>query len=138
MSQYSIMIVLVLGTSIWAAIDASKIGAGKVASNNWSVNTSPVQWFFLCVLLWIVFFPLYLVKRSGIRKAVIASQGTRQPGSVLPAAGWYADESGVNSKADELVKLDALRQSGVLSQAEFDAEKAKVLGAPLSPPTHPA
>jgi hypothetical protein len=55
---------------------------------------------------------------------------------VLPAAGWYADGSGVNSKADELVKLDALRQSGVLSQAEFDAEKAKVLGAPF-PPVQP-
>jgi hypothetical protein len=29
--------------------------------------------------------------------------------------------------ADELTKLDALRQSGVLSQEEFDAEKAKLL-----------
>jgi hypothetical protein len=28
------------------------------------------------------------------------------------------------SKADELAKLDALRKSGVLTQEEFDAEKA--------------
>jgi hypothetical protein len=42
------------------------------------------------------------------------------------------------SKADELVKLDALRQSGVLSEAEFDVEKAKLLGAPLPPRTHSA
>jgi len=114
-SQFSIVILLVLGTSIWAAVDASSIGAGKVASDRWTVNTSPGQWFFLCLLVWIVFFPLYLVKRSGIRGAVAASQGTRQLAS------------GVNSKADELAKLDALRQSGVLSQAEFDAEKAKLL-----------
>ena len=37
------------------------------------------------------------------------------------------------SKADELAKLDALRQSGVLSQEEFDAEKAKLLGVTLPP-----
>jgi hypothetical protein len=42
------------------------------------------------------------------------------------------------SKADELVKLDALRLSGVLSQAEFDAEKARLLGPRLAPLLHPA
>ena len=36
------------------------------------------------------------------------------------------------STADELVKLDALRQSGVLSQEEFNAEKAKLLAGILS------
>jgi hypothetical protein len=39
--------------------------------------------------------------------------------------------SSVASKADELVKLDTLRQSGVLSEEEFAAEKSKLLGAPL-------
>jgi hypothetical protein len=66
----------------------------------------------------------------------------------LPPQAWYANPttqgqqqfgqatgSANISKADELVKLDALRQSGVLTQEEFDAEKAKLLGAPLSPPT---
>jgi hypothetical protein len=41
------------------------------------------------------------------------------------------------SKADELAKLDALRQSGVLTQAEFEREKARVLGA-ASSTTRPA
>ena len=37
------------------------------------------------------------------------------------------------STADELAKLDALRKSGVLTQGEFDAEKAKLLaGVPSS------
>src|ERR1039458_2856040 len=35
------------------------------------------------------------------------------------------------SIADELAKLDALRQSGVLTQEEFDAEKAKLLAGIL-------
>ncbi|MHB1510790.1 MAG: SHOCT domain-containing protein [Acidimicrobiales bacterium] len=38
------------------------------------------------------------------------------------------------SKADELAKLDALRQSGVLTQEEFDAEKAELLGRFVAPP----
>jgi hypothetical protein len=42
---------------------------------------------------------------------------------------------GSASRIDDLVKLDALRQSGALTQEEFNAEKAKLLGAPLSPPT---
>ena len=33
------------------------------------------------------------------------------------------------SDPDELVRLDALRQSGALSPDEFDAERAKLLGA---------
>jgi hypothetical protein len=42
------------------------------------------------------------------------------------------------SKADELAKFEALRKEGVLTQEEFDAEKAKLLsgnetGAPLPP-----
>jgi hypothetical protein len=32
------------------------------------------------------------------------------------------------SRADELVKLDVLRKSGVLTGKESDAEKAKLLG----------
>ena len=44
------------------------------------------------------------------------------------------------SKADELFKLDALRKSGVLTQEEFDAEKANLLGgaAPLVEPGSPS
>jgi hypothetical protein len=37
------------------------------------------------------------------------------------------------SKADELVKLDALRQSGVLTQVEFDAKRAHLLGRAPGP-----
>ena len=40
------------------------------------------------------------------------------------------------STADDLAKLDALRQQGVLSEAEFAAAKARLLG-PLTPSTLP-
>jgi hypothetical protein len=55
-----------------------------------------------------------------------------------PPVYWQATASGIPSKADELMKFDALRQSGVLSQEEFDAEKAKLLAAsPANPPASP-
>jgi hypothetical protein len=38
-------------------------------------------------------------------------------------------EGGGMTRADELAKLDALRQSGALTQAEFQAEKARLLAA---------
>src|ERR1035438_3717104 len=37
------------------------------------------------------------------------------------------------SIADELAKFDALRQSGVLTQEEFDAEKARLLAEAVNP-----
>ena len=36
----------------------------------------------------------------------------------------------MTSTADELAKLDALRQSGVITDAEFAGEKARLLGPP--------
>ena len=42
-------------------------------------------------------------------------------------------ERRVMSRADELVKLDALRQSGALTQEEFDREKARLLAEPMNP-----
>ncbi len=38
------------------------------------------------------------------------------------------------SLADELAKLDELRQRGALSEAEFERAKARLLDGPASPP----
>jgi len=52
----------------------------------------------------------------------------RCPGCRLDASPDRFERKGM-STADELAKLDALRQSGVLTQEEFDAEKAELLVA---------
>jgi hypothetical protein len=154
----AIVFLLILGTSIWAGFDSASIGRDKNAKG---MNaTSPFGWFLGCLLLWIIIFPVYLSKRSSLKAAASAASDasvsaptavSQTAQSPLPPTGWYtsspvqaqqpAEEStgsGFTSKADELVKLDALRQSGVLSQAEFDVEKAKLLGPRLAPPLHPA
>jgi hypothetical protein len=139
----AMIIVIVFGSSIWVAFDAASIGAGKR-----SRTTGPVGWFLFCLLLWIIGFPVYLAKRSEIKAAAVASNvsvstpvnaGQVAQNSVASPPGWYPQiaqsqqrvvedtASDVTSKADELVKFDALRQSEVLTQEEFNGEKAKLL-----------
>jgi hypothetical protein len=154
MSVVALLYLVVIGTSIWVAVDASSIGARSGLVKGFA-GMGPAGWFFCCLLLWIVGFPLYLAKRSEIRAAAVASRVAAGSGSQLPnnpiapsrspnsivegqQVYWEGTASSVASKADELTKLDALRQSGVLSQEEFDAEKAKLLAAPSQPPVHPA
>lgn len=158
MAGVAVIWLVIIGTSIWVAIDASNIGARKGLVKG-VANMGPAGWFFCSLLIWIVGFPVYLAKRSEIKAAVAASNiptsapipVTQTSQNPSPPPGWYPSPplqaqhpteegtgSGFTSKADELVKLDSLRQSGVLSQGEFDAEKAKLLGAPLPPPIRPA
>ena len=54
----------------------------------------------------------------------VAQQRLRAASVSAPATAPQASKS----VADELTKLAALRDKGVLSQAEFDAQKAKLLG----------
>jgi hypothetical protein len=153
--MFGLVFLVVIGTSIWVAIDASHIGARKGLIKG-SGNMGPAGWFVCCLLIWIIGFPVYLAKRSEIKAAAAASNvsvptpvsaGHVAQNSVASPPGWYPQiaqsqqrlvedtASSVASKADELVKLDALRKSGILTEQEFDAEKARLLGAPL-PPAH--
>ena len=55
------------------------------------------------------------------------------PGTMIPGATGISPGSGVPAPAapdpiDQLEKLNELRKSGALTQAEFDAQKAKILG----------
>ncbi len=75
------------------------------------------------------------------RTAVIAGTATAVTGAIRrrhhnhnhaepePAA---APEAG-DDRLDRLERLGELRKSGVLSDAEFDAEKAEILGRPKEP-----
>ena len=54
--------------------------------------------------------------------------------SRLLSMGRLREAGETMSIADELAKPDALRQSSVLTQAEFDAEKAKLIRGIVVPP----
>lgn len=58
-----LLTLIVLGTSIWVLVDAITIGVKKGQIKGFT-DAGPVGWFGLCLLLWIVGFPLYLAKRG--------------------------------------------------------------------------
>jgi len=90
----ALMAILVVGSSIWVGIDAWSIGARKGLVPG-IVDLGHVGWFFACLGIWVLAFPLYLANRGDIIKAVKAEAATsqtsgasRHPGSVasLPAS----------------------------------------------------
>ncbi len=73
---------LVLGTSIWVLIDSLALqGRGARMMH-------PGWWFLWCLLLWIVFFPLYLMSRGNfLRQAELKKRGTLAARITCPECG---------------------------------------------------
>jgi hypothetical protein len=57
LAHINVTFFMVLGTSLWAAIDSSKIGLRRYKSG---ISYGPVVLFIACAFLWIVGFPWYL------------------------------------------------------------------------------
>jgi hypothetical protein len=77
-----------------------------------------VVWTF--VLFWIPFFGamIYIIARSKVPMDEVAAGAPSAQPQAAPASP---------SSADEIAKLAALRDSGAITPAEFDAAKAKAL-----------
>ncbi len=54
---------LLTSLSIWIFFDATKIGVKKGQVSG-IADMSPIGWLLGCLVLWIIVFPLYLIKRS--------------------------------------------------------------------------
>lgn len=65
--------IMVISTSIWVWIDASKIGARKGLVKGLT-NMGPFGWFICSLLIWIITFPIYLIKRESIKAAAMAAK----------------------------------------------------------------
>jgi len=61
----SIMWAIVIGSSVWVAYDSQ---SNKITVDNkpYSLNNGALAWFLSCILLWIIIFPYYLVKRPKV------------------------------------------------------------------------
>jgi len=75
MSIGFLVLLVVVGTTIWVGVDASRRewGEGKTGTAGWVVG---------CVLLWIVCFPIYLAKRRDAPLKENASSPVRPAGFV--------------------------------------------------------
>jgi type VI protein secretion system component VasK len=84
-------------------------------------------WFLFVLFIPVIGVLVYLIARGGKMSERAAQQAQQQDAEarsyIQEAAGSPA------SSADQLAKLADLRDRGVISAAEFDREKAKVLAA---------
>jgi len=71
-----VMVLIVIGTSIWVLVDAKKIGVKKGQVKGLA-NLSPWEWFFACLGLWIISFPVYLAMRPQFK--TINAAATQPP-----------------------------------------------------------
>jgi hypothetical protein len=59
--------IVVIASSSWVLVDARSIGVQKGQIRG-IANMGPVGWFFACLLLWIIGFPMYLAKRPEYKR----------------------------------------------------------------------
>jgi Short C-terminal domain len=109
----------VVGSSIWVAKDAK---ANRITLNTepYSANNGAAAWFFSCLLLWIASFPYYLIRRSAVLRQ--RRNASSAPGPTTNNVVALADAE------EELRKLARLKQDGIITEADFDQKKKKVLG----------
>lgn len=139
-----IVLLVVIGTSIWVLIDAQSIGVRKGLVTG-VADMGPVGWFIACLGIWILAFPFYLAKRDEFKQANLqdpqAGRSVERPvqaarvvggraavARAIPMAETTGGGSGGASIAEEIGKLGALRDKGYLSEEEFQSQKQRILG----------
>jgi 8-oxo-dGTP pyrophosphatase MutT (NUDIX family) len=73
---------LIIGSSIWVVVDAKSIGVKRGQIKGLG-NMGPWGWFFACLLLWILGFPLYLTKRNQFKRINSAVSQYSHAGGVV-------------------------------------------------------
>lgn len=106
---------LVVSTSIWVGVDAKANRVHQLGQKEFT-NQDPWIWGIACILFWIIFFPLYLM----VRASCLSRNQSSLPQTVPATA----------TNADELLKFKQLLDAGAITQEEFDASKARILGTP--------
>lgn len=92
-----ITVATIVATAVLAAVEASKVG---MATNRAEGTYSPVAWFFILALLWIVGYPLYLFKRRryGLKNLLAAGVAV----ALVFVASTAIMGAAIDAKKDEL------------------------------------
>ena len=81
-------------------------------------------WVFFIIILPFLGVLIYLIARGGKMHERAAEQAVQQQKAF---DAYVKKTAGSGSTADDLAKLADLKQQGVISDAEFEAQKAKIL-----------
>ncbi len=65
--MFIIVLLIVLATSVWAAVDAGNLVRSGVPKKE--LGGGPAVVFFSCLVVWIIAFPYYLAKRSAAKRS---------------------------------------------------------------------
>lgn len=117
--MFGLLLIIVIGTSIWVYTDAKSIGVKKGQLKG-VCDMGPTGWFFACLGIWIIGFPMYLANRSELKR--INGKGS------LPVASPVSSSPQESPDFEtQLMKLARLKDSGVISEEEFNAKKKAIL-----------
>ena len=72
---YASLIVIAL-SSIWAAWDSGRI---RLQHYKTQMANEPFVVFFMCLMLWILFFPWYVIIRQGIKRGLVRRKEKERP-----------------------------------------------------------
>jgi ABC-type multidrug transport system fused ATPase/permease subunit len=81
-------------------------------------------WVFFIIILPFLGVLVYLIARGGKMHERAADQAAQQQKAF---DAYVKQTAGSASSADDLAKLADLKQQGVITDAEFEAQKAKIL-----------
>jgi hypothetical protein len=81
-------------------------------------------WVFFIIILPFLGVLVYLIARGGKMHERAAEQAAQQQKAF---DAYVKQTAGSGSTADDLAKLADLKQQGVITDAEFEAQKAKIL-----------
>lgn len=116
------MWVIVIVSAVWVLFDAKNIGVRKGLIPGMG-NIGPWGWFFVTLLFWIVGFPMYLYYRGKFKLAIAGEASVNAPNS-----GSVNSNKAESMAIEDLEKLAALKEKGLITEAEFEAKKKQLLG----------
>ena len=127
-----LFMLLVIGTTIWATVEAVKIQRYKYKGYNGGFIV-----FLGCALLWIVFFPIYLIRRGAIINGIaeVRPEYENDPppritrGQSVATLPQNANQTGnaADNRYEQLHKLGELKAKGLLTEEEFATAKSKLM-----------
>ncbi len=62
----AIIVAVIVATAVWVYLDATKNNIGKISDQKGMFNMSAGAWSIVTLLLWIIGFPAYLIKRGDL------------------------------------------------------------------------
>ena len=116
----SIFFMFLMIAWVWAVIS---VISDVILSNDLSGLAKGLWVLFIIGIPWLGVLCYLLVRGSGMGDRITFSKAKSEH-----ARQAFIKESAGISNADELSKLAALRDKGILTEAEFEAQKSKLLG----------